>query len=135
MKGENAEIRDLGLIAPDIAGQRAVGSLIGGLNYGILSGCYTEGGSVSGDLYVGGLVGYNYQGTITSSFCTGEVTGIGPVGRLVVGGLVGWNNTESNSMRAAIMNCYATGSVSGSRYVGGLVGNNGRSLVANCYST
>ena len=39
-----------------------VGSLVGYLRDGTITGCYVEGGSVSGDEYVGGLVGYNHGG-------------------------------------------------------------------------
>ena len=47
-----------------------------------------------------------------------------------VGSLVGISSSAS-----AISNCYCTGSVSGSNYVGGLVGGNQYSTIANCYST
>ncbi len=68
-------------------------------------------GTVSGDLFVGGLVGYS-EGTVENLYATGTVSG----GRYV-GGLVGMNtNTVENS--------YATGNVSGEFEVGGLVGEN-----------
>ena len=49
-------------------------------------------------------------------------------GQSYVGGLVGRNNYGS------ISNCYSTGTVRGSQYVGGLVGENWGSI-SNCYST
>ena len=129
VKEENAEIRDLGLIAPDIAGQHSVGSLVGGLNRGILSGCYTEGGSVSGDLSVGGLVGYNYYGTIMNCHSTSGVLGASTNYWRGVGGLLGYNNYGT------IINCYTEGgSVSGCEGVGGLVGFNYYGTITNCYS-
>ncbi|MCP4257897.1 MAG: hypothetical protein GY774_10275, partial [Planctomycetes bacterium] len=122
--GPNAKIRDLGLIAPNITGQFDVGSLVGQISYGTVSGCYAEGGSVSGRNYVGGLVGGNSGGaTITNCYAQGvSVMGFG----LVFGGLVGSNS-------GTITECYVTGSVLGAYYVGGLVGsNNGR--ITKCYS-
>ncbi len=47
-----------------------------------------------------------------------------------VGGLVGYNRYSSS-----IDNSYATGSVIGSSYVGGLVGNNSNSSIDNSYAT
>jgi hypothetical protein len=129
VKGENAVIRDLGLIAPETSGKHAVGSLIGELNYGILSGCYTEGGSVTSDWSGGGLVGGNNYGTITNCYATSSVFGSGINYWQGVGGLLGYNSYGS------ITNCYTEGgSVSGYRGAGGLVGGNSGSI-SNCYST
>jgi hypothetical protein len=54
------KINDLGLINPniDIRWTR-VGSLVGYLQDSIISNCYIEGGNVSGDSTVGGLIGKN----------------------------------------------------------------------------
>ena len=74
---------------------------------------------ISGEDYVGGLVGENYQGTITTSYSSAEVGGIGQG----VGGLVGENYWGS------ITNSYSTGVVSGTgESVGGLVGYNNGSI-------
>ncbi|MCL2012808.1 MAG: InlB B-repeat-containing protein [Cystobacterineae bacterium] len=80
--------------------------------------------SVSGNSYTGGLVGFNYRGTVQNSYATGNVTGSGQS----VGGLVGSN-------RGTVQNSYATGSVNGSGNVGGLVGYNYDGTVQNCYAT
>ena len=77
--GENALIKDLGLIDPNVdAGTgRRVGSLVGNLREGTLTGCYVNGGSVSGTgWYVGGLVGQN-TGTITNCTLSASVSGTG----------------------------------------------------------
>ena len=74
---------------------------------------------------VGGLVGYNY-GSIRASYASGAVTGTGTLS--YVGGLVG----HHNGGRIAV--CYATGSVTGKTYVGGLVGQNDTSIRAS-YAT
>ena len=153
VKGENAEIRSLGLIDPNIDARTGdnVGSLVGCLSGGTITGCYVQGGSVSGDSGIGGLVGSNWDGLITNCHVDGgSVLGDRSVGGLAggcsgiitdcysnncvsgndtIGGLVGWNGD-------AITNCYATGSVEGGTEVGGLVGDNyRRGKVSNCYAT
>ena len=77
-----------------------------------------------GESCVGGLVGYNNNGTltITNSYNAGTVSGSG----VYVGGLVGNNNGEN--VRLTITNSYNAGTVSGSDgsiCIGGLVGVNG----------
>ena len=47
----------------------------------------------------------------------------------MVGGLAGSNNNEN------IDGCYATGNVTGDRYVGGLLGQDNSNTVSNCYAT
>jgi hypothetical protein len=73
--------------------------------------------------HVGGLVGWNLDGSITNCSSTGNVTGIDRVG-----GLVG------SSTHGLIINCYSKGSVSGSYDVGGLAGTND-GAITNSYST
>ena len=129
VRGKDAEIRDLGLLDPNITGRYSVGSLVGYLRYGTISNCYVEAGSVwgSGTSWwyrgVGGLVGYN-GGTITNCYSSASVSA-----EWYVGGLVG-----HNSFSGTITYCYATGSVAGDDDVGGLVGVN-EDTITNCYST
>jgi len=125
----NAVIKDLGLIDPDVdAGTGGiVGSLVGYVKDGTITGCYVEGGSVSGRNRVGGLVGVveeNYYGTITNCYSSAAVSG-----DAYVGGLVGRNYD------GAISNCYSTGSVTGTGGVSGLVGGNDGGTITNCYSS
>ena len=96
---------------------------------GLISNLGVENISVTGRSCVGGLVGNNSAGAITSSYSTGDVSGNG----YYVGGLVGYN-------RGTITACYSTGTVSGGDAVGGLVGRSGTWLwpggrVTACYST
>ena len=78
---------------------------------------------------VGGLVGYNYQGTISSSYATGSVTS-NRRDRGHKGGLVGYN------YQGTISSSYATGSVTGhSSSAGGLVGYNYRGTIGASYAT
>ena len=107
-----------------VSGNRYVGGLVGHSSVGTIANCYST-GSVSGDRYVGGLAGHNEDATITNCYSAGSVNG-----GLDVGGLVGenWWGTISNS--------YSSGSVNGGLDVGGLVGENyDEGIVTNCYST
>jgi len=72
---------------------------------------------------VGGLVGYNYYGTISNTYFIGVVKGVGNVG-----GLVGYHHG------GVISNSYSIGVVEGSGAVGGLVGNIVGGTIKNSYS-
>ena len=117
-------IRDLGLVGGSVSGNIIVGALVG-YSTGLIRNAYAT-GSVSGSgYYVGGLVGYS-SGTISNAYATGSVSGISDA----VGGLAGGNG-------GSMTNAYATGNVSGgSNQVGGLVGSNniGGSII-NAYAT
>ena len=93
-----------------------------GENQGTLTTCYAS-GSVSGYYNVGGLVGRNFGVTLISCYATGSVTGTGNF----VGGLVGLN------AYGTLTTCYATGSVSGNSNVGGLVGYNYEGTLTGCF--
>ena len=107
---KNGEIKNLGLIDPNVDAGTGdyIGSLVGRLQDGTVTQCYAEGGSVSGNDDIGGLVGRNF-GTIIDCNSTSSV-----VGDRLVGGLVGYNDYYGT-----IINCYSTGSVIGSGEVGG----------------
>jgi probable HAF family extracellular repeat protein len=74
--------------------------------------------------YIGGLVGYNWNGTITTSYSTGTI-----IGNEDVGGLVGYNSYNSS-----ITGSYSKSTMSGNNNVGGLVGYNWGSIITS-YST
>ena len=88
-------------------------------------------GSVSGTVYVGGVVGAQWGGSITG--CSSSATVKGTVD---VGGVAG--QTNSNATMTA---CYATGNVTleiapiNNIDVGGAVGFNGGSRILACYAT
>ena len=115
---QKAEIKNIGLENIDVIGHSRVGGLVGDNRRGTLRGCSTA-GTVSGTstewVYCGGLAGNSdvlQQGVIIDchSSCDIITNGKG------VGCLIGihWGGR--------IANCYATGSVTGYGYVGGLVG-------------
>ena len=83
----------------------------------------TVSGTVSGGMYVGGVVGDNNGGTVENCHNIGEVSGNR------VGGVVGYNNGGT------VKDLTVSGTVSGDMYVGGVVGLNGNGSVENCYNT
>jgi hypothetical protein len=107
------------LIDAAVTGEVYVGALVGHNHGGSLSNCYST-GNVAGDTQVGGLVGIN-EGTVRNSYSTAAV-----ISREAVGGLVGWNG-------GTVSNSYSTGSVTGNLSVGGLVGRNDEGTVANSF--
>ena len=121
--GSGSNVRNLGIEGGSLSGNEYVGGLVGFNVSGRISACYAT-GDASGSGSVGGLVGWNLDGTISACYATGDASGSGSVG-----GLVGWN------LDGTISACYATGNATGgSDYVGGLVGNNTGAISA-CYAT
>ena len=100
-----------------------VGGLVGLNEGGPITSCYTA-SPVSGALNVGGLVGFNEGGTVKSCYATGEVINFGNAG-----GLVGYNANGTITL------CYATGAVTGPDNIGGLVGFNDEGMITSCYAT
>ena len=116
-----------------ITSNQIYGGSIGGVvgySWGTIENCSVS-GSVSGTVYVGGVVGAQIDGSITG--CSSSATVKGTVD---VGGVAGQTNGG-----ATLTACYATGNViieidpvkniSG----GGLVGFNGGNGVLACYAT
>ena len=138
---------------------------VAGNNNGAIENCSVS-GSVSGNSTynsVGGVVGYQWGGSITRCSSSATVNGTGSVGGVVgqtnygatltacystenvtlesnnsdnnyAGGVVGVNGASST-----LTACYATGKVtgtgtgSGSIYVGGVTGNNASGTLTACY--
>ena len=121
-------------------GSSSVGGLSGYTNGKVINSTAT--GSVTGDWYVGGLIGENDGGSVSDSYASGEVTGESNVGGLIgynygdlsqsyatgqvkgedfIGGLTG----EHYDYEYGIEKSYATGNVKGANYTGGLIGRNG----------
>jgi hypothetical protein len=106
-----------------VSGNDYIGGLVG-WNDGTVSKVNNSTGNVNGEDCVGGLVGYNHNGTVDNSHSSANVTG-----NKYVGGLVGENQGTVNEK------CYFTGSVTGEERVGGLVGYNNLGDVSKSYST
>ncbi|MDD5086627.1 MAG: GLUG motif-containing protein, partial [Candidatus Nanoarchaeia archaeon] len=107
-----ATITDVGIEDANITGNDYVGGLVGFIWVGDeISNCYFI-GNVTGNDYVGGLLGEN-DGlcVVNNSYAIANVDG-----NYTVGGLIGTN-------RGNVTNCYFIGNVSGDSYgVGGLIG-------------
>ncbi|MCG3703495.1 filamentous hemagglutinin N-terminal domain-containing protein [Aliarcobacter butzleri] len=104
----NATIKNIGLKDVDIRGIYYIGGLVGFNENGTISNSYAT-GNVNGYSEIGGLVGKN-GGTISNSYTFGTVAG-----NNATGGLVGYND-------GTISNSYSSGSATGQSAVGGLVG-------------
>jgi len=83
-----------------------------------------EAGSISGQFYVGGLIGKHEFGSVLNCHCTCDVSGFVDVGGLVGDGIGGKDGNISN--------CSSAGHVGGSLRVGGLVGRNFSTISACC---
>jgi hypothetical protein len=70
---EGGVIKNVGVVNADVTGNTHVSGLAGG-NMGTVSNSYST-GSVTGDDYVGGLVGLNEDGTVSDSFWDTETSG------------------------------------------------------------
>ncbi len=117
----NAVIENVGLVNVSVSGNNYVGGLVG-KNHGTISNFYAT-GNVSGHSNVGGLIGVNW-GTVNNSYSTASVSG----SRDDVGGLVGYNYGIVNDS-------YAIGNVSGYNGIGGFIGYNYNGMVSNSYAT
>lgn len=118
-----ASIEDIGLTNIDISGEHYVGGLIGHLGPGTsLTKSFTT-GTVEGSDGIGGLVG-NLSGTLTLSYSDVDVTGAESVG-----GLVG-----QSTLTPVINNTYASGDVDGIDKIGAFIGNVINGTISNSYS-
>lgn len=106
-----------------VSGTDRVGGLVGSAS-GIVSTSYST-GSVSGVLYVGGLIGQAGSGTVSLCYSQAQVTGTQDVG-----GLIGVTLKDESFVNS----CYATGDVKGVLYVGGLIGELSPGRASRCYS-
>jgi hypothetical protein len=135
-------ISNVTILESSIQGYRAVGGIVGqnwggsvsnchfsgvvgciykqagcivGRNYGEVSNCSSSGIVESKDQsngQFGGLVGSNHRsGSIFNSSSSAVIVGPG----YNYGGIVGWNKGE-------ILNCHASGNISGDSWIGGLAG-------------
>ena len=116
-----------------ITSNQIYGGSIGGVvgsGWGTIENCSVS-GSVSGTVYVGGVVGAQIDGSITGCSSSATVKGM-----VDVGGVAGQTNSS-----ATLTACYATGNVTieiapkKNIAGGGLVGMNAGSSLLACYAT
>ena len=116
-----ATITGVALIDADVTGELYVGGLVGHNHDGSLSNCHST-GDITGHTHVGGLVGES-GGVVSNTYSAASVSG-----SFEVGGLIGQNH-------GTVSRSYSTGIVTGDEYVGGLVGWNHEGTVSNSYSS
>ena len=126
-------VKNVVMESVQITSNQIYGGSIGGVvgySWGTIENCSVS-GSVSGTVYVGGVVGAQIGGSITG--CSSSAT---VKGTTDVGGVAGQTNSS-----ATLTACYATGNViieiDPVRNIagGGLVGFNGGNGVLACYAT
>ena len=123
---DNAAIQNVVLENIDVFGEDSVGGLVGYAYESSITSSYSAGAVSCVNDFVGGLVGHASDNTsITSSYSKGSVSG-----RNGVGGLVGYARDNSN-----ITNSFSMSAVSGNDNIGGLVGFTRNSDIMHCYST
>ena len=120
-------------VSGSVSGTVYVGGVVGAQIGGSITGCSSS-ATVKGTVDVGGVAGQtNSSATLTACYATGNVTlEIDPRKNIAGGSLVGFNG--GNGVRA----CYATGNVTstgsstGNVHIGGFLGDNYTYLTA-CY--
>ncbi len=141
---QKAYVKNLTLDAANVTGVKQVGALVGYNCGGVLENCQVTNSTVSGWNTVGGLVGKNYyagpygsyfMGTLTTCSFEGKVqkTASGSGSSQDFGGLVGYDNGTSDDNQT-LSQCYANAQVTGSTYVGGLVGEAYVTTIKDCYA-
>ena len=119
-------VKNLGVVNASVTGNIYVGGVVGNVYQSTLENCYST-GKVSGSEIIGGLAGGFASGTVKNCYSTGEVSGSNTLGGIV--GLLA-------NFDAKVTNCYSAASVTGTgKEVGGVVGYLNMSSVENCYAT
>lgn len=106
-----------------------VGGIAGYMTSGTIQNCVVKGGFIYGAWTAGGIVGICNGGTVKNCYAVSDIrTDTQTFGMGCAGGIVG----AVNNAFTAVINCYATGAVSG-RYAGGIVGRqNTNASVTGC---
>ncbi len=105
-----------------VSGQDYVGSLIGHAERTTIKKIRAE-VDVNGNNYIGGLIGYAEDFRVLNSHFLGNVVGAGDY----IGGIIGKSYNEAENYTSdytndVVSNSYVTGSVKGFNYVGGAIG-------------
>ena len=105
----NGAVKNLGVTGANITGRNYVGAVAGYLDGSSTMSCCFSSGSVTGNWYLGGLIGAN-AATLRNSGSVASVNG-----SFLVGGAAGTNG-------GTMTNCYAAGLVTAGSNGGGLTG-------------
>ena len=120
-------------VSGSVSGTVYVGGVVGAQIGGSITGCSSS-ATVKGTVDVGGVAGQtNSSATLTACYATGNVTiEIAPKKNIAGGGLVGMNAGSSLLACYATGNVTSTGSSTGYVHIGGFLGNNYTTVTA-CY--
>ena len=120
-------------VSGSVSGTVYVGGVVGVQIGGSITGCSSS-ATVKGTLNVGGVAGQtNSSATLTACYATGNVTlEIAPKKNIAGGSLVGMNAGSSLLACYATGNVTSTGSSTGKVHIGGFLGNNYTTVTA-CY--
>ena len=120
-------------VSGSVSGTVYVGGVVGVQIGGSITGCSSS-ATVKGMVDVGGVAGQTNGGaTLTACYATGNVTlEIDPIKNISGGGLVGFNGGSSILACYAIGNVTSTGSSAGNVHIGGFLGDNYTTVTA-CY--
>ena len=120
-------------VSGSVSGTVYVGGVVGAQIDGSITGCSSS-ATVKGMVDVGGVAGQtNSSATLTACYATGNVIiEINPVKNIAGGSLVGMNAGSSLLACYATGNVTSTGSSTGYMHIGGFLGNNYTTVTA-CY--
>ena len=120
-------------VSGSVSGTVYVGGVVGVQIDGSITGCSSS-ATVKGMVDVGGVAGQTNSGaTMTACYATGNVTlELDPKKNIAGGGLVGMNGGNGLLACYATGNVTSTGSSTGNVHIGGLLGNNYTTVTA-CY--
>ncbi len=120
-------------VSGSVSGTLYVGGVVGDQWGASITGCSSS-ATVKGTRYVGGVAGGTNAGaTLTACYATGNVTiEIAPAKNIAGGSLVGMNAGSSLLACYATGNVTSTGSSTGNVHIGGFLGNNYTTVTA-CY--
>ena len=121
-------------VSGSVSGTVYVGGVVGAQIGGSITGCSSS-ATVKGTVDVGGVAGQtNSSATLTACYATGNVTiEINPAKNIAGGSLVGMNAGSSLLACYATGNVTSTGSSTGQVHIGGFLGNNYAPVMTACY--
>ena len=121
-------------VSGSVSGTVYVGGVVGVQIGGSITGCSSS-ATVKGTVDVGGVAGQtNSSATLTACYATGNVIiEINPKKNIAGGGLVGMNAGSSLLACYATGNVTSTGSSTGYVHIGGFLGNNYANVMTACY--
>ena len=121
-------------VSGSVSGTVYVGGVVGVQIGGSIIGCSSS-ATVKGTVDVGGVAGQtNSSATLTACYATGNVIiEMAPQKNIAGGGLVGMNAGSSLLACYATGNVTSTGSSTGYMHIGGFLGNNYANVMTACY--